>query len=111
MGFEVFDNTKLGTTDFVQNINYQRALQGELSRTINGLAEVESSRVHIVMSPRSLFIEEEDPATASFILKLRSGRRLTDEQVHGIIYLVSSSIPRLSPENVTLVDQNGKLLS
>jgi len=111
MGFEVFDNTKLGTTDFVQNINYQRALQGELSRTINGLAEVESSRVHIVMSPRSLFIEAEEPATASVILKLRNGRRLSDEQVQGIIYLVSSSIPRLSPENVTLVDQNGKLLA
>lgn len=111
LGYEVFDNTKLGVTDFVQNINYQRALQGELSRTINGLDEVESSRVHIVMSPRSLFIEQEEPATASVILKLRSGCRLSHDQIQGIIYLVSSSIPRLDPENVTLVDNNGKLLA
>ena len=111
MGFEVFDNTKLGTTDFVQNINYQRALQGELSRTINGLDEVDSSRVHIVMTPRSLFIEDEEPATASVILKLRNGRHLSEEQIQGIIYLVSSSIPRLEPKNVTLVDQNGSLLA
>jgi flagellar M-ring protein FliF len=111
LGFEVFDSTKLGTTEFVQNINYQRALQGELSRTINGLAEVESSRVHIVMSPRSLFIEEQEPATASVILKVRSGRWLSNDQVQGVIHLVSSSVPRLNPENVTIVDQNGKLLA
>jgi flagellar M-ring protein FliF len=111
IGFEVFDNTKLGTTDFVQNINYQRALQGELSRTINGLAEVESSRIHIVMPQRSLFIEEQEPATASVIIKLRSGRYLNNEQVRGIVHLVSSSVPRLAPQNVTIVDQNGKLLA
>ena len=102
MGFEVFDNTRLGTTDFVQNINYQRALQGELSRTINGLDEVDSSRVHIVMSPRSLFIEDEEPATASVILKLRNGRHLSEEQIQGIIYLVSSSIPRFGTEKCDL---------
>jgi len=111
VGFEVFDNTKLGMTDFVQNINYQRALQGELSRTINGLAEVESSRVHIVIPPRSLFIEEEEPATASVILKVHSGRWLGDEQINGIVHLISSSVPRLSPENVTVVDQKGQLLA
>jgi flagellar M-ring protein FliF len=111
VGFEVFDNTKLGVTEFVQNINYQRALQGELSRTINGLEEVESSRVHIVMMPRSLFIEDEDPATASVILKFNNGRWLTQAQVQGVVHLVSSSVPRLSPENVTIVDQSGKLLA
>ncbi len=111
VGFEVFDNAKLGMTEFVQNINYQRALQGELSRTINGLAEVESSRVHIVMSARSLFIEDEEPASASVILKLGHGRWLNDDQIQGIIYLVSSSVPRLSPEKVTVVDHNGKLLA
>jgi flagellar M-ring protein FliF len=111
VGFEVFDNTKLGMTEFVQNINYQRALQGELSRTINGLAEVESSRVHIVMTPRSLFIEQEEPATASVILKLNHGRYLSNSQIQGIVHLVSSSVPRLLPENVTIVDQNGKLLA
>jgi flagellar M-ring protein FliF len=111
LGFEVFDSTKLGTTEFVQNINYQRALQGELSRTISGLSEVESSRVHIVMSPRSLFIEEQEPATASVILKLRAGRWLSNDQVQGMVHLVSSSVPRLNPENITIVDQNGKLLA
>jgi flagellar M-ring protein FliF len=110
-GFEVFDNAKLGMTEFVQNINYQRALQGELSRTINGLSEVESSRVHIVMSQRSLFVEDQEPASASVILKLRSGRWLTDEQVQGIVHLVSSSVPRLSPDKVTVVDQKGKMLA
>lgn len=110
-GFEVFDNTKLGVTEFVQNINYQRALQGELSRTINGLSEVDSSRVHIVMPDRSLFIEEEEPASASVILKLRHGRYLSDDQIQGIVHLVSSSVPRLQPGQVTIVDQDGKMLA
>ena len=111
VGFEVFDNAKLGMTEFVQNINYQRALQGELSRTINGLSEVESSRVHIVMSPRSLFIENEEPASASVILNLHPGRWLAEDQIQGIVHLVSSSVPRLTPDHITIVDQDGKLLA
>ncbi len=111
VGFEVFDNTKLGMTDFVQNINYQRALQGDLSRTINGLAEVESSRVHIVMPARSLFVEDEEPATASVSLKIHHGRWLSNDQIQGVVHLLSSSVPRLKPQNVTIVDQTGKLLA
>jgi flagellar M-ring protein FliF len=111
VGFEVFDNTKLGMTDFVQNINYQRALQGELSRTINGLAEVESSRVHIVIPPRSLFIEEQEQATASVILKINHGRWLSEDQINGVVHLISSSVPRLAPEKVTVVDHKGQLLA
>lgn len=111
IGFEVFDNTKLGMTEFVQNVNYQRALQGELSRTINGLSEVESSRVHIVLPPKSLFIDQDEPATASVILKLYNGRFLSKEQIQGIVHLVSSSVSRLRPENVTIVDNSGKLLA
>jgi flagellar M-ring protein FliF len=111
VGFEIFDNTKLGMTEFVQNVNYQRATQGELSRTINGFAEVESSRVHIVMPPKSLFIEEEKPATASVVLKLRRGKRLNNDQVQGIVHLVSSSVSDLNPENVTVVDNNGRMLA
>jgi flagellar M-ring protein FliF len=110
-GFEIFDNVKLGMTEFVQNINYQRALQGELSRTINGLSEVESSRIHIVMPERSLFIGDEEPASASVILKMRAGRWLSEDQIQGIVHLVSSSVPRLPPKNVTVVDQNGKMLA
>ena len=111
VGFEIFDNTKFGVTEFVQNINYQRALQGELSRTINGFMEVESSRVHLVMSSKSLFIEDEEPATASVVLKMRPGRRLSKEQVQGIVHLVSSSVSGLAPKNVTIVDNKGKMLS
>ena len=111
VGFEIFDNTKLGMTEFVQNVNYQRAIQGELSRTINGFSEIESSRVHIVMPSKSLFIEEEEAATASVVLKIRSGRRLNEEQIQGIVHLVSSSVSGLRPENVTIVDNYGKMLA
>ncbi len=111
IGFEVFDDAKLGMTEFVQNVNYQRALQGELSRTINTLMEVESTRVHIVMPARSLFIEEEEPATASVILKLRRGKSLNKEQIQGIVHLIASSVSRLDPEDVTIIDNSGKMLA
>lgn len=111
VGFEIFDNTKLGMTEFVQNVNYQRALQGELSRTINGFDEVESSRVHIVMPSKNLFIEDEEPPTASVVLKLRRGRRLSEDQVRGVVHLISASISQLVPENVTIVDNYGKMLA
>ena len=111
VGFEVFDNTKLGMTEFVQNVNYQRALQGELSRTITRIAEVESSRVHIVMPEKSLFIDQEEPATASVVVKLRRGQWLNQEQVKGIVHLVSSSVSRLKPDQVTVVDTTGKMLA
>jgi len=111
IGFEIFDNTKLGMTAFAQNVNYQRALQGELARTINRIIEIESSRVHIVMTEKSLFVEDEEPATASVVLKLRQGKWLNQSQINGIVHLVSSSVARLSPEDVTIVDSNGKLLA
>jgi len=111
VGFEVFDNTKIGMTEFVQNVNYQRALQGELSRTINSFDEVDSSRIHIVIPPKRLFIEDDEPSSASVILKLRRGRWLEKEQIDGIVHLVSSSVTRLKPENVTIVDNFGKLLA
>ena len=111
VGFEIFDNSKLGMTAFAQNVNYQRALQGELARTINQLAEIESCRVHIVMTEKTLFIDEEEPASASVVLKLRSGKWLNQSQIDGILHLVSSSVARLSPENVTIVDSKGKLLA
>ena len=111
VGFEIFDNAKLGMTEFVQNVNYQRALQGELSRTIDRIDGVESSRIHIVMPAKSLFIEEDTPATASVSLKLRSGRWLSKDQVQAIVHLVSSSISNLNPENITIVDNYGKMLS
>jgi flagellar M-ring protein FliF len=111
IGFEIFNETKLGMTEFAQNVNYQRALQGELSRTINLIGEIESSRVHIVLPEKSLFVEEEESATASVILQLQAGKWLSRGQINGIVHLVSSSVARLSPEDVTIVDQNGKLLA
>jgi flagellar M-ring protein FliF len=111
VGFEIFDNTKLGMTAFAQNVNYQRALQGELARTINQISEIESSRVHVVMTEKSLFVDQEEPASASVVLKLRSGKWLSQSQIDGILHLVSSSVARLSPENVTIVDSKGKLLA
>jgi flagellar M-ring protein FliF len=111
IGFEIFNETKLGMSEFAQNVNYQRALQGELSRTINRIGEIESSRVHIVLPEKSLFLEEEEPATASVVLELQPGKWLNQSQINGIVHLVSSSVASLSPEKVTLVDQNGKLLA
>jgi flagellar M-ring protein FliF len=111
IGFEIFNDSKLGMTEFAQNVNYQRALQGELSRTINRIGEIENSRVHIVMPEKSLFVEAQEPATASVVLELQPGKWLNQSQINGIVHLLSSSVPRLSPEQVTIVDQNGKLLA
>jgi flagellar M-ring protein FliF len=111
IGFEIFDNAKLGMTEFVQNVNYQRALQGELARTINRFTEVESSRVHLVIPKKSLFIDKEEPATASVILKVRSGKVLHGDQIRGIVHLVASGIPGLAPQNVTVVDSSGRILA
>jgi flagellar M-ring protein FliF len=111
IGFEIFDDTKIGTSEFSQNINYQRALQGELSRTIDRLDEIESSRVHIVMATKSIFQESEKPATASVIVKLLSGKTLAANKVQSIVHLMSSSISGLDPKNVTVVDTKGNMLT
>jgi flagellar M-ring protein FliF len=111
LGFEIFDDTSPWSTGFVQKLNYQRALQGELARTISSLAEVEHARVHIVMPRDSLFIEEQNQATASVMLKMRPGRRLERSQITGIVHLVAGSVEGLTPENVTIVDTSGNMLS
>ena len=111
VGFEIFDNSKLGMTEFVQNVNYQRAIQGELSRTINRFEEVESSRVHIVMPPKSLFVENEEAARASVVIKFRPRKTLTPDQIQGIVHLISSSVSGLKPENVTIVDSLGNRIA
>jgi len=111
VGFEVFDRTNLGTTDFVQKLNYQRALQGELSRTIKQIREVEQARVHIVTPKESLFVEEQKKPTASVFVKTRSGMSLGVSQVEGIVHLVASAVEGLEPGNITVVDTSGKILS
>ena len=111
VGFEVFDRTNLGTTDFVQKLNYQRAMQGELTRTIKQFKEIDQARVHIVTPKDSLFVEEQRKPTASVLVKTRSGMTLGSPQVEGIIHLVASAVEGLEPSNVTVVDQTGKMLS
>jgi flagellar M-ring protein FliF len=111
VGFEVFDRTNLGTTDFVQKLNYQRALQGELIRTIKQFKEIEQARVHIVTPKDSLFVEEQKKPTASVFVKTRSGMTLAQPQVESIVHLVASAVEGLEPNNVTVVDQAGKMLS
>ncbi len=111
VGFEIFDKSNLGVTEFVQNINYQRALQGELARTIREIRQVESSRVHLVIPKKSLFIEEQKEATASVILKMKPGNRLNKEQVEGVMKLVAGSVEGLQPAQVTVLDTRGMVLS
>jgi flagellar M-ring protein FliF len=111
VGFEIFDKQTLGMTDFVQRLNYQRALQGELARSIAELDTVESARVHLAMPERSLFVSEERRPSASVVLKLRSGRTLAPEQVAGVVHLVSASVEGLRASDVTVVDVNGQVLT
>ncbi|MDD5450777.1 MAG: flagellar basal-body MS-ring/collar protein FliF [Desulfovibrionales bacterium] len=109
VGFEIFDKTSLGTTDFVQKLNYQRAVQGELARTISQFREVEQARVHIAIPRESLFVEEEKKPAASVILKLRGGMTLNNNQVESIVHLVASAVQGLAPEDVTIADVGGRL--
>ena len=110
-GFELFDQNSWGTTDFAEKVNYQRALAGELERTIVGLAEVASARVHLVMEKDSLFQEDKQPAKASVVIRLSGANRLSEKRVEGIRNLVAFSVPGLEAEYVTLVDVYGNLLS
>lgn len=110
IGFELFDQNKIGQTNFVQNINYQRALQGELARTIQELPEVESARVHLVMPSKSLFVEEQAPPTAAIMIKLKGGRTLNQQQVQAIVNLVSTSVEGMDAEHITVSDNRGKVL-
>lgn len=111
IGFEIFDKQTLGMTDFVQRLDFQRALQGELARTIMTLSAVESARVHLALPERSLFVGEERRPSASVVLKLAPGRSLTPQQVDGVANLVASSVERLTPDDVTIVDVSGQVLS
>jgi flagellar M-ring protein FliF len=110
-GFELFDASSLGMTDFLQNVNYQRALEGELSRSIATLHSVERVRVHLVLPRQSLFLEERAEPKASVVLKLRAGKRLSKGEVQAIGQLVAAAVEGLKPESVSLVSDRGELLS
>ena len=103
VGYEIFDNKTLGATEFEQQLNFRRALQGELSRTINSLDEVEQSRVHIAFPKESLFVDQQKKATASVTIKLKAGKGLRPNQIDGIAYLVARSVEGLGPEDVIVV--------
>ena len=111
VGFEIFDTTKFGMTDFTQKVNYKRALEGELQRTISSLNEIAGCRVHIVMPEPELFTEKEKPTTASVVLELKPETQLKRDQVRGIVNLVAASVEGLKPENVNVVDSHSNILS
>jgi flagellar M-ring protein FliF len=110
VGFELFDKNAFGMTDFVQRLNYQRALQGELTRTISQLDGVEQARVHLALPEQSVFVDQEKKPTASVVLKLRSGAVMGKRQVDGIVHLVASSVEGMQPGGVTVVSSRGEVL-
>ena len=109
-GFEIFDQQKLGSTEFVQKINYQRALQGELARTINGMNEVLESRVHLVLPEESLFKEDHKPPSAAVVLKLKPGARIDQKQLQGISHLVAATVRGMEEDRVTVMSTDGQVL-
>ncbi len=109
-GFALFDQTDFSQSEFVQKINYQRALQNELANTIMSLEEVAFARVHIAMPKESIFVEDEKPAKASIVIKTKPGMQMSPSQVQGIVYLVEKSVRGLDPESISIVDIKGKIL-
>lgn len=111
MGFELFDRNQFGATQFAEQVNYHRALEGELERSVMTLGEVESARVHITPPKDSLFVEEQRPAKASVLLRLRSSARPSAQNVQAITQLVASAVEGLSPEMISVLDSRGNLLN
>jgi flagellar M-ring protein FliF len=111
VGFELLDQEKFGISQFSEQINYQRALEGELARTIETLGPVKSARVHLAMPKPSLFVREQKSPSASVTLNLEPGRALDEGQISAVVHMVSSAVAGLPPGNVTLVDQGGHLLT
>lgn len=110
VGFESFDKMRLGATEFEQRVLYRRSLEGELTRTIDTIGAVQSSRVHLVLPERSVFVGRAEPASASIVLKLRPGRALGGAEVAGVVHLVSASVASLTPERVAIVTTDGTVL-
>jgi len=111
VGFELMDKTSIGQTQFNERLNFQRGLEGELTRTITALADVADARVHLAMPQQNGFFREQQKPSASVMLTLRGGRTLDRAQIAGIVHLVSASVPELSPKAVSVLDQTGALLS
>lgn len=111
IGFELLEKQKFGVSQFVEQVNFQRGLEGELERSIQAIDTVESAIIHLAIPKQSVFVREDQKPTASVLLNVLSGRHLDANQVSAIVHLVASSVPHLQASNVTVVDQNGNLLS
>lgn len=111
VGFELMENQKFGVSQFAEQINYQRGLEGELSRTIQSIGAVQVARVHLAIPKPTVFVREEQKPSASVLLNLYAGRSLEPAQIAGIQNLVAASVPNLAPASVTLIDQSGAMLS
>ncbi len=111
VGFELFDKTNFGATELVEHINYQRALEGELERSVMSMAEVIQARVHLSLPKESVFLDQQQPAKASVMVKLRPGARISPQNVVAVTNLVASAVQGLTPEAVALLDVDGNLLS
>lgn len=111
VGFELMENQKFGTSQFLEQINYQRALEGELARSVQTMASVANARVHLAIPKPTVFVKEKQKPSASVVLALNAGRSLDEGQVNAIVHLISSSVPDMPSQNVTVVDQSGTLLS
>ncbi|HSI29024.1 MAG: flagellar basal-body MS-ring/collar protein FliF [Methylophilus sp.] len=111
IGFELLENQKFGVSQFVEQVNFQRGLEGELERSIQSISAVQAARIHLAIPKPSVFVREQQYPTASVLLNLHNGRRLDGQQVGAVVHLVASSVPNLSADHVTVVDQNGNLLS
>jgi flagellar M-ring protein FliF len=111
IGFEIFDKTNFGMTDFAEHINYRRAVEGELERSVMAIAEVEQARVHITFPKESVFSEAQQPAKASVLIKIRAGANLPETAIPAITHLISSAVEGLVPESVSVLDMRGNLLN
>ncbi|MBU1318035.1 MAG: flagellar M-ring protein FliF [candidate division Zixibacteria bacterium] len=111
VGYSIFDQTNLGMTEFLQKINFRRALEGELARSVMALGNVDAARVHVVIPEDHLFEEDKRPPTASVLLKLSTGSTVTPRQIRGITHLIAASVEGMSPDNISIIDYNGNLLT
>lgn len=111
VGFELMENQKLGVSQFLEQVNFQRALEGELARSVQSISSVQAARVHLALPKSTVFVRDQQKPTASVLLNLYPGRTLDQQQVSAVVHLVASSVPELPPANVSIIDQNGNLLS
>lgn len=111
VGFDLFDKTSFGTTDFAQQVNYRRAIEGELAKTLEGMDEVEQARVHLTPKRESVYTEKEEGAKASVMLRVKQGKELSNERTDAIVNLIASAVEGLDPSGISVMDTRGRLLT